>query len=98
MVERFPILLFLALVTTSCMSTTVVFDAKWKPHTKPAYVDYFDSYLGGFIGHESVNLGKVCLDQKIHALRKFKSWEDGFLTALTVGIYSPTTVSVWCGE
>lgn len=88
----------LYLLLGSCVSTYVVFDRSWDKKAKPAYTDYFDSYFGGFVGHESVNLSRVCMDQKILAVRRYKSWEDGFLTGITLGIYAPTTVSVWCGD
>lgn len=88
----------LLLAQSACVSTYVVFDSKWDKNTKPSYVDYFDSYLGGFIGHPSVQLAKVCLDQKPLAVRRYKSWEDGILTLVTATIYSPSTVAVWCGD
>lgn len=90
--------ILLILLQTSCVSTYIVFDSRWDKKAKPSYVDYFDSYLGGFVGHPSVQLSKVCLDQKVWAIRRYKSWEDGFLTAITATIYSPSTVAVWCGD
>lgn len=91
---RFLLPLFL----TGCMSTTIVYDSNWDRNAKPAYVDYFDSYLGGFAKKNTINIAKVCMDQKPLALRRIKTLEDGFLTLITAGIYSPTTVKIWCGD
>lgn len=81
-----------------CMTTKVVFSDKWNPRSKPAYVDYFDSWWLGFYGEPEVYLQKVCMDQRPHALIRQKTAEDAVLTIFTLGIYTPTTVKIWCGE
>lgn len=86
------------LLLTSCMSTRIQFSDKWDPASKAVYEDYYDFYLLGFIGRGQVNVQKVCMDQKPYAIRYLKSAEDGIITWLTLGIYSPSTVRVWCGE
>ncbi len=90
--------LLLAPVLAGCMSTTIVYDPAWNRASTPSYVDHFDSYLVGFVGRNTVNINKVCIDQKPLALRRLRSFEDAFLTGLTVGIYTPTTIKVWCGD
>ena len=85
-------------VASGCMSTRVVFSDKFQLRSKPTYVDYFDYYWVGLKGHPQVALQKVCMDQQIHAFQRVKTAEDGILTAITLGIYSPSTVKVWCGE
>jgi len=87
-----------SLLLTGCMSTTVIFNSKWDSRIKPSYVDYFDNYFLGFSGTANVNLAQVCMDQKPYAVRRLKTIEDGILTLITIGIYSPSTIKVWCGE
>lgn len=79
------------------MSNTVVLDPKFAGG-KPQYNDYLDGWWWGLKGHPSISLSRVCMDQKPYAVRKVKTFEDIFLTAITLGIYTPTTVKVWCGE
>ncbi len=93
-----PFLLLISWLMLGCMSTTVVFDEKWQSSSKPTYTDYYDQYFIGFSGVSVVHLEKVCMDQKIHAAQKIKTSEDMILTGLTLGIYSPVTVNVWCGD
>ncbi len=81
-----------------CMSTRLELSSKWDKSTKPVYEDYVDYYFWGFVGHPELNLQKICMDQKPHGIKRFKSPEDGFITVLTLGIYTPSTVQVWCGE
>lgn len=85
-------------ITAGCMSARVVFSDNFRPGTRPVYVDNFDYYWGGFKGSPQVALQKVCMDQRIHAFQRIKTAEDGILTVVTLGIYSPSTVKVWCGE
>lgn len=91
-------LLTSSLVLTGCMSTRVSFDPKWDARSKPVLEDYFDYYLLGLIGENEINLQKVCMDQKLYGMRRFMSFQDGFITAITLGIYTPMTVRVWCGD
>jgi len=91
-------LVILSGISAGCMSTTVQMDDKFSSSATPSYVDYFDGYLLGFIGHPEVNLQKVCVDQKPFGVEHVKTAEDGFLTIVTLGIYSPSTIKVWCDD
>lgn len=86
------------LCLSGCMSTTVVFNERWNPKSRPSYVDYFDTYWWGFHGKPEVSLQQVCLDQRPHALRRVRSAEDVAIGAVTLGVYIPLTVTVWCGD
>ncbi len=92
---------------TGCMSAKFVVNDKWNRYAPPTYVDYFDGWWWGYgtrfmwwqTSHPAeVSLQKVCMDQKPLAVQRVKSGEDIFLGVITAGIYSPTTVKVWCGE
>ena len=91
------VLLFLAL-SSGCMSTQIQYDEKWNKRVAPVYVDYFDYYFLGLVGQPTLSLQKICMDQKPYGVRRRKTAEDGLITLVTVGIYSPATVEVWCGE
>ncbi len=95
---KLALLATLLLTLSGCMTTRVVFSDKFDPRAKPAYVDYFDYYWLGFRGEREVALQKVCMDQRPHAIVRTKTAEDVLLTYITVGIYSPVTVKIWCGE
>lgn len=98
MIRNLPLFLIYLFVSVGCMSTRVAISPKWDPHSKPAYVDYFDYYLFGFMGRNSVSLQKACVDQKPLAFERIRSIEDGIIAFWTLGIYSPMTVKVWCGD
>ncbi len=88
----------LLLTAASCMSTRVQLHPKFDFHIKPIYIDYADYYFLGLMGKPVLNLQKICMDQKPYGFQRAKSPEDGIITLFTLGIYSPTTVKVWCGD
>lgn len=80
------------------MSTKVALHPKWDPSVKPTYTDYFDYYVFTLVGKNTVNLAQVCMDQKPLGFQRVKLPDDIILSVITLGIYSPVTVKVWCGE
>lgn len=95
---KLSFVLCLLILCSGCMSTQVQYDEKWNKRVTPVYVDYMDYYLLGLVGQPVVNLQKVCMDQRVYGVRRRKTVEDGLITLFTLGIYSPATVEVWCGE
>ncbi|MGE4131483.1 MAG: hypothetical protein AB7F86_07575 [Bdellovibrionales bacterium] len=91
-----PVLLFL--VASGCVSKKVRMQTDAELPRQASYEDYFDSYFWGFVGKNSVSLEQACVDQRPLAFEKRRSGEDIFLTAITLGIYTPTTVRIWCGN
>ena len=96
--KNINLLIFAATLLTGCMSTKFVLDPKWNPQTKPAYEDYFDGWWWGLDGRAEVSLQKVCMDQRPLAFQRVKTGEDIVISFVTLGIYTPTTVKIWCGE
>ena len=91
--------LLLALASASgCMSTKVQLDSKWDRSAPYTYEDYENYYLLGLVGNPAIALQTVCMDQKPYGVQRLKGVEDGLITAFTLGIYSPATVRVWCGD
>lgn len=81
-----------------CMSTKLQLSPGWNRRAPPAYVDYMDYYLLGLVGDPYLSIPKICMDQQPHGVQKIKTVEDSLITLFTLGIYSPITVKVWCGE
>jgi len=88
----------LLLLASGCTTSPVVLNSNFDSKLKPVYEDYFNYYLFGFVGKATVNLQKVCVDQKPYALQRTFTFDDGLITLVTLGIYTPMTVRVWCGD
>lgn len=96
--KRLAILLPL-FFNSACVSTRVVLQPQgFEPYRRPDYVDYFDYYFLGFAGRNDVDLQTACMDQRPLAVEQVRGVEDGLITAMTLGIYAPLTVKVWCGD
>ena len=50
-------------------------------------------FLWGVVGEEKIDLDKVC-PQGFARIRDMKTFGDGVLSYLTLGIYSPRTASI----
>ena len=93
---KYALILFLSL--SGCATSRVVMSSKWNENVKPNYVDYLDAYLLGFVGNQRVDVRAVCLDQRPYAIQQGTTIRDGLLTLVSLGIYAPTTIKVWCGN
>lgn len=91
------LILFL-LTLGACSSTHIILSDKWNRQSKPSYVDYVNGYWWGLDGTSEISIQKACVDQKPHAVQKVMTPEDGVIRLFTLGIYSPTTIKIWCGE
>jgi len=90
--------LVLSLAEFGCMSSRVRLSNEFNPSKPADYVDYMDYYFGGLAGHPELNLQKICVDQKPLGVEQAKYPADWIITLVTLGIYSPETVRVWCGD
>lgn len=97
-IPRIVILSLGVMFSLGCTTTEVVLNPRWNSYAKPVYTDYFDYYWLGFVGTNSVDLQRVCMDEKPYAIQKVRTFEDIFLASITLGIYTPLTVKVWCGS
>ena len=62
----------------------------------PLVFDHWQNFwLGGLIGHTKVDLEEVCPSGRA-TIEARQTFLNGLVTALTSGIYSPTTVKVRC--
>lgn len=87
---------------TSCYSTQIVLDRDQSrsqvQDNTPSYEDHFDSYVFGRVGKNQVNLQQVCMDQTALKAEYLETSEDIVIGLFTFGIYTPSTVRVWCGD
>lgn len=85
-----------AVLLSGCVSTKVALSKDWHHARKPDYEDYFDYYLFGTIGRNNVDIQRACMERRPEGFERTRTVEDGILTYMTLGIYSPLTVRVWC--
>lgn len=52
-------------------------------------------FIGGLIGHKKVEASKYVGDAKSYCVKRSQSFLDGALSAITFGIYTPTTTTFY---
>ncbi|MFK7729995.1 MAG: Bor family protein [Pseudomonadales bacterium] len=92
---RGPIVFFLMLVT-GCSSVTIRPDGGEKDHSEPTYLDSKPFYFWGLDGNHRVDVNEVCEGANVSQMQTIVTASDYLLGSLTLFIYSPRTVKVWC--
>ena len=64
--------------------------------SRPSSEKTFESYFFGLYGKHTIDLHKICGNHNYNRVKIEHSSNDMLLTALTVGLYTPKTLSVWC--
>ena len=92
-------LLGLCLLLASCQTVTVRPGGGDKTDRDPDFVARQHFFAWGLApGAKFVNLKTACPSKPVEQLSAHNSFLDGLFGALTLGIYSPRTASVWCGQ
>lgn len=60
-----------------------------------AYEEWHSHWLGGLIGERTLNIDSLCPSGNA-TIHDEQSFLNGLVSALTVGIYTPTTVKIRC--
>ena len=62
----------------------------------PVVYDHWENFwLDGLIGHHKYDIEEICPSGNA-TIEGYQSFLNGFVTGLTVGIYSPTTLKIRC--
>ena len=96
---RYCLIAFVLFSLVSCQTVTI--SPKGRSHVYSNYPDFERSYpffLFGLAGEHYVNVQKICRDKAVKQMQTQKTFLDGFLGGLTLGIYTPKTARVWCEE
>ncbi|MFW2404951.1 MAG: Bor family protein [Gammaproteobacteria bacterium] len=64
----------------------------------PSYEQTRDFFLWGLVGEERVNVSEVCEGKPAAQMQSQQTFVNGFLGLITLGIYSPHSVKVWCED
>ncbi len=67
-----------------------------KVDANPSYTGRRNYYGLGLIGEHRVNVKEICASQKVLQMQSLRSFTDASYALLTLGIYTPVTVKVWC--
>ena len=89
------VLIAFALVLSACSTVTVVPGGKAKVSTAPTFEESRPFYLAGLIGEQSIDVAKIC-PNGVSQVQTQSTFLDSLLGGITLTIYAPRTVKVWC--
>ena len=64
----------------------------------PNYEDTRHFFFWGLMGEERINVTEVCADKDVAQMQSQETFVNGLLGAITLGIYAPHSVRVWCDD
>ncbi|QDP03082.1 Bor family protein [Thalassotalea sp. PS06] len=94
--KKFVILL--GLVLTGCSTVTMQPEQTSKYVNPPTYEDSKNFFFWGLVGEHRVNVTEICGDKEVIQMQSQQTFQEGVFALLTLGIYSPHSVKVWCSE
>lgn len=89
----------LAIFLSGCASVTISPVDAPKLTSEPTYEERMDFYFWGLSPDaQQVEVNNVCAGTGVRQMQAQTKLEDGIFTVITLGIFSPRSVKVWCEE
>lgn len=96
MIKKLSSSLCLVALLSGCSTVTIHPQATQKLATEPTFQETRDFYFWGLKGETRVDVKEVCGASTVQQMQSQKTFANGFLGAITLGIYAPHSVRVWC--
>lgn len=94
----FKVLIFLFFLA-SCQTVTISPKGRSLVYSGlPSYERSHNFFFWGLMGDHSINIQRVCEDRSVKQMQTQQTFLNGFVSILTLGIYTPRTARVWCGK
>lgn len=81
----------------ACSTTTIRPQGTQVTISEPSYKASEDFYFWGLMGEYHVHTNEVCKSKSVQQMQTQFTVPDALLGLVTLGIYSPRTIKVWCG-
>jgi hypothetical protein len=83
-------------LASACSTVTITPKGQSKLSIPPTYEDRMPFFLGGLIGEKDVDVKAVCKGKTVKQVQTQQVFMDSFLAVVTLTIYAPRTVKIWC--
>ncbi len=92
-----PLLAIGAFTASSCSTVAYVRNPKTRTYSDPVYSSSKEFFFWGLSGPQhDIYVDRICLGKEVDQIATTYTPSDVLLNLITVGIYSPRTVQVWC--
>jgi hypothetical protein len=96
MTFKHVLVLCLAITATACSTVTIHPKSNPTLVSQPSYEESKSFYIGGLVGERRVNVTEICGEKEVAQMQTQQTFMNGFLGLITLAIYTPHTVKVWC--
>lgn len=87
-----------ALSLSACSAVTIQPQQAAKITSKASYEDSRPFFLWGLVGEQRVDVKQICSNTPVIQMQSQQTFSDGALSLITLGIYAPHTIKVWCQD
>lgn len=91
------IVVFFVLLLSACSNQTIRMTDSYAV-TNANYEKSQPFFIYGLGQTKEINAIKVCRDNGVHHITTQQTFVDGLLGVITLGIYSPRTVAIYCNN
>jgi hypothetical protein len=88
--------LIAAFLLAGCATVTIRPEGGAKTSAKPDYQKTKPYFFWGLAKTHTIDVAEICEDKGVEQIQSQQTFMNGFLTTITLGIYSPKTAKVWC--
>ncbi|WP_108126357.1 Bor/Iss family lipoprotein [Saccharospirillum mangrovi] len=92
---RLYLLISITLIT-ACSTVTLAPTAGVEG--EPSVREHRPFYLFGWMGDNQVSIDHACPAEDVQQIQAYRSFSDGALTLLSLGLYAPLTLDTWCAH
>ncbi len=64
--------------------------------TSPSFEKSEDFFFWGLKGEHRIDVQEVCKNKIVKQMQSQQTFTDGLETVITLGIYAPHSVKIWC--
>ena len=95
---RILFIMLVALFVSACSSVTMRTDGEAESSAAPSFQQSYTYWWWGLKGEHTINTREICTNQPVMQMQSTYTLSDAFAGLFTLGIYSPRSARVWCGE
>jgi hypothetical protein len=90
------LILVLSALFVGCSTVTISDKTMSKTTRQPDWEESKPFYLGGLIGETEVDVTEQCKGKTPKQIQTQNTFKDGLLTVVTLLIYTPRSIKIWC--
>lgn len=96
--KKICLLLVMSTLVAGCSTVTIRPQGGAKDSSVADYIDSKPFYLSGLIGMHKVDVNEACEGSEVMQMQTVTTSSDWLFGMITLFIYSPRTVKIWCKE